>query len=118
MFLFKKKKHKENNLNCCDQELKTCEHLKILEKYLRDKNIPIEYEGVWWGGSSQTYSIYFDCYLDEKSLRRKFKLGKEVVYYEYDGRAAGQEAGFMCSICKCCIAGNHKLYSENKIIVK
>lgn len=39
--------------------------------------------------------VYFDCYFDEAAVRRHFGLGAETHYVAYDGRAAGQEGGFM-----------------------
>lgn len=38
--------------------------------------------------------VYFDCFFSEAAVRERFRLGPEVRYVAYDGRAAGQEAGF------------------------
>jgi len=93
--------------------LQTCSHLQALEQALRDSSIPIQYEGKsWWGRSRGTW-LYFQCFLDDASLRRRFGLPEFVSYSEYDGHVAGQEAGFVCSSCESAIMGVHRDYAQN-----
>ena len=93
--------------------LKTCSHLQALEQELREASIPLQYEGKSWWKSSLGMWLYFHCFLDEASLRRRFKLPEFVSYSEYDGHVAGQEAGFVCSNCESAIMGVHRDYAQD-----
>jgi hypothetical protein len=91
--------------------LLTCSHLRPLERELRDAGCPVEYEGQSWWGPSRGAWVYFRCFLEEGALRRRFRLPDSVGYSEYDGRVAGQEAGFVCSGCESAVMGVHQNYA-------
>ena len=55
--------------------------------------------------------MYFRCFLEEGELRLRLHLPESVRYSEYDGRAAGQEAGFVCSECESAVMGVHRNYA-------
>ncbi|WP_151088655.1 hypothetical protein [Hymenobacter baengnokdamensis] len=56
--------------------------------------------------------VYFDCYFDEIAVRQYFKLGTAIKYVEWDGRVAGQEAGFYEPASGYGIMGNHPIYGQ------
>lgn len=92
---------------------KTCDHLKELEDYLFSLNIKVLDEGKYWGDDSG-YNIYFDCTLNGEALKKRFNFNECVKYDEWDGMAAGQEAGFYCQTCKTSIVGSIKRYAKDK----
>jgi hypothetical protein len=55
---------------------------------------------------------YYDCYFDEAAVRQRFSLGAEVRYVAYDGRVAGQEAGFYDPVTGFGIMGHHPHYGR------
>ena len=56
--------------------------------------------------------VYFDCFFDEAAVRRQFHLGPDVAYTAYDGRAAGQEAGFYDPATGFGVMGHHPDYGR------
>ena len=56
--------------------------------------------------------VYFDCYFDEAAVRRQFGFGAEVRYVAYDGRVAGQEAGFYDPDTGFGVMGHHPDYGR------
>ncbi|MFD1874899.1 hypothetical protein [Hymenobacter bucti] len=56
--------------------------------------------------------LYFDCFFREAAVRQQFGLGGEVMYVAYDGRAAGQEAGFYDPSTGFGIMGYHPDYGR------
>jgi hypothetical protein len=86
-----------------------CKEHRVKEIY-RGKN-PYDQtkEGEW---------VYFDCYFDENKIREKFNLPDTVTYYEYDGRASGQESGFFDEQTNEAVLGNHPLYGIKMNIKK
>jgi len=57
--------------------------------------------------------IYFDCYFHEAAVRQRFGLGPDVTYTAYDGRVAGQEAGFYDPSTGFGLMGHHPDYGRN-----
>lgn len=55
---------------------------------------------------------YFDCYFNEEAVRRRFGFGPEVRYVAYDGRVAGQEAGFYDPDTGFGVMGHHPDYGR------
>ena len=91
----------------------TCPYLQPLERELREAGCSVEYEGrSWWEASSRGMWVYFRCFLDEAALRRRLNLPESISYSEYDGRVAGQEAGFICRECESAVMGGHSRYAE------
>ena len=88
----------------------TCEHLRDLERDLRARRFPIQYEGHSWWGESRGAWVYFSCYLEAAVIRAAYKLPGFVQYSEYDGRVGGQEAGFECTRCQSAVMGAHPSY--------
>lgn len=87
-----------------ETNLTTCEHLQALEEAIASSGIAIAAKGDWWGSGSSR-NIYFNCVLDSSAIREQFKLPEFVEWYEYDGRVAGQEAGFHCKKCNSLLVG-------------
>jgi hypothetical protein len=56
--------------------------------------------------------LYFDCFFQEATVRRHFGLGAETRYVAYDGRAAGQEAGFYDPRTGFGLMGHHPDYGR------
>ena len=56
--------------------------------------------------------LYFGCFFHEAAVRRHFGLGAETRYVAYDGRAAGQEAGFYDLRTGFGIMGHHPDYGR------
>ena len=89
----------------------TCEHLVGLERALRARGVPIVAEGeTWFTRPARGRWIYFRCILDPERTRREYDLPSHVEYDEYDGRAAGHEAGFHCVLCESAVVGGHPAY--------
>ena len=87
-----------------------CRHLASLESFLRSQGVAVEAEGAsWWSRCSGGW-VYFACSL-APSLHARFHLPDFVRYSEYDGRTAGQEAGFACSRCESGVVGVHPSYA-------
>ena len=63
--------------------------------------------------------LYFDCVFDEAAVRRHVGLGPETRYVAYDGRAAGQEAGFYDPRTGFGIMGHHPDYgrASGKLVI-
>jgi len=66
--------------------------LQRLAAYLRHRGFAPIFRGDPYGQGLDW--LYFNCYLDEIAVQRRFSLGPEITYTAYDGRLAGQEAGF------------------------
>jgi hypothetical protein len=88
----------------------SCAHLAALEAYLRNEGVPVQSEGgSWWSRQSGGW-VAFACGL-APSLRDRFRLPEFVGYETYDGKAAGQEAGFRCMRCESGVMGVHPAYA-------
>jgi hypothetical protein len=94
-----------------------CEHLKPLENDLMKESIRLTFRGKPWSYNCNEW-VYFDCFLDRKAIEQKYQFPSFISYHEYDGRVAGQEAGFVCEKCKTAVMGVHKLYSTNTLIFR
>jgi hypothetical protein len=89
----------------------TCDHLRPLEQDLRAQPFRVQYEGrSWWGASNGAW-VYFGCCLEPERVRAAYALPQFVEYSEYDGKVAGQEAGFTCTRCQSAVMGAHPLYN-------
>jgi len=94
-----------------------CEHLKPLENDLISKSMELTFRGKPWGDNCKEW-VYFNCYLDRRAIEKKYNFPAFITYHEYDGRVAGQEAGFVCKKCHDAVMGIHKSYSKNKLIFR
>lgn len=87
----------------------TCEHLAAVEAAALADGIAVGYRGDWWGSGS-TRNLYLNCILDGTLVRHRFHIPEFVVWHEYDGMAAGHEAGLECKQCKSLLVGGHPRY--------
>ena len=51
--------------------------------------------------------VFFDCYFDRESIRRRLPLAECVHDHEHRGTHDWQEAGLVCVRCKDAIMGLH-----------
>lgn len=95
-----------------------CEHLKILEKYLKDKGIQETFRGKSWSENCNEW-IYFDCVLDIETLKKEFRLDNCIETHDYVDIKVANELGLFCTICKDGIMGLNPKNSltKNKITV-
>jgi hypothetical protein len=86
-----------------------CEHLKALESYLKEKNIPETFRGKTWTNLNSEW-VYFDCFLDTEALKIRLNLPDLVQTHENTDLRSGTELGLFCSRCKNAIMGLHPKY--------
>ena len=102
-------------------ELKSCPHLQLLERELREAGITTQYEGrVLWQDrhAANGWWLYFNCLLDRASLQRRLHLGEPLRYLEGDRLAGGHEAGWFCFECGSSITGVYRKYSHGFPVFK
>lgn len=92
-------------------QLVTCEHLQDLEASARKAGLEVAATGDWWGSGSAK-SVYFACVLARDVIERSFRLPDFVEWHEYDGRAAGHEAGWRCKRCNSLLVGGCATYGD------
>ncbi|WP_086597274.1 hypothetical protein [Hymenobacter crusticola] len=86
--------------------------LQQLEAYLHQLAVPMTYRGDPYGRGLDW--CYFDCFFHEAAVREHFGFGPDICYVAYDGRAAGQEAGFYHESSGFGIMGHHPLYGRTQ----
>jgi hypothetical protein len=91
----------------------TCEHLRELEQALLDAGIAETYRGQAWSDNCREW-VYFDCILDLRSLRKRFRLGEIVKDHDHRGTHDGCERGFYCSQCHDGIMGCHPSHGAKR----
>ena len=89
----------------------TCKHLRQLEAEIIAAGIRETYRGKAWTENCREW-VYFDCYLDRKSIRKRMTLAECVVDHEHLGTHDGQEAGLVCIECRDGIMGMHERYKK------
>ena len=94
-----------------------CKHLIKLEKELLAKGIKETHRGKVWTKNCREW-VYFDCYLNLASIRKRLCLDECVKDHIHFGTHDGTEAGFVCNIHKDAIMGFHKIFSKNKLEYK
>jgi len=87
----------------------TCEHLRQLEAEILAAGLRETFRGKAWSENCREW-VYFDCYFDRESIRKRMALTDCVVDHEHLGTHSGQEAGFACTRCRDGIMGVHKAY--------
>ncbi len=80
------------------------EHLQQLEPELIAAGVKETFRGQAWSRNCREW-VYFDCILDRESIRRRIELAECVVDHDHIGTHDGQEAGFVCEICRDGIMG-------------
>ena len=86
----------------------TCEHLRPLEQAILARGIRETFRGQAWSLNCREW-VYFDCFIDAESVRRRFTLAECVQEHQHRGTHDGQERGFVCSQCHDGIMGNYDL---------
>ena len=96
-----------------------CEHLQLLESYLKDKGIPEIFRGQAWSDNCSEW-VYFDCVLEIEVLKAKFNLRFFVKTHENTDVKSGTELGFVCNQCKDGIMGVHpnSTLARHKLLVE
>ena len=89
-----------------------CKHLKPLESYLQEKNIPQTFRGQAWSLNPGEWT-YFDCFLDTEELKTKLSLPAFIMTYENTDLKSGTELGLVCKECNDAIVGLHPAYSSS-----
>ena len=91
------------------------EHIKKIVSLCLENGVEEIYRGKdIYDATREGEWVYFDCYFDENRIREKLALPGTVKYYEYDGRVAGQESGFIDKFTNDAVLGNHPLYGMNR----
>lgn len=91
-----------------------CEHLQPLEKEIIEAGIKETFRGEAWTKNCREW-VYFDCYLDRESIKKRFSFPPCVSEYEHRGTHDGQEAGFVCETCHDAIMGHYSTQTASKI---
>ncbi|MBN2442755.1 MAG: hypothetical protein JXJ04_15470 [Spirochaetales bacterium] len=84
-----------------------CEHLAGLEKELHELGIPEIYRGQVWTNNCREW-VYFDCYLEFESLKKRFKFPEFIIHHLNNDAKSGLEEGFVCTLCHDAIMGIHQ----------
>ena len=91
------------------------EHILKIVRLCQENGVAEIYRGKdFYDQTREGEWVYFDCWFDENKIREKFSLPDTVKYYEYDGRAAGQESGFVDEQTNDAVLGYHPLYGMNR----
>jgi len=61
-----------------------CEHLQPLEAELQAAGVRETFRGKPWSANCREW-VYFDCYLDKTSIRKRMQLAGCVVDHEHLG---------------------------------
>ncbi len=95
-----------------------CNHLQVLENYIKEKEITETFIGKACGDNCNEW-IYFDCILDTENLKERFNLDKCIKTHEFIDIKVANELGLVCETCKDGIIGyNPKSpLTKNKITV-
>ena len=76
----------------------TCEHLRPLEQAMIDAGMKETFRGQAWSNNCREW-VYFDCFIDTASARKKFAFAPCVREHAHRGTHDGEERGFVCSTC-------------------
>ena len=94
----------------------TCKHLRQLEAEIIAAGLRETFRGRAWTVDCREW-VYFDCYIDRKSIRKRMTLADCVLDHEHLGTHDGQESGFVCTQCHDGIMGVHKQYRKGGTVV-
>lgn len=89
-----------------------CEHLQILENELKSLGIKETYRGQPWSKNCREW-VYFDCYLDIKSLQERYKFPEFIRHHYNDDERSGLEEGFYCELCRDAVIGLNSKYRDD-----
>ena len=91
----------------------------IIYLWLKQLNIKETYRGKAWSVNCREW-VYFDCYLDTDSLRKRFHLPDFIHYHINNDIKSGTEEGFFCSLCNDGIMGLNRRFrkdNEKRLII-
>jgi hypothetical protein len=88
-----------------------CEHLQLIENYLKDKGIRETFRGKAWSDNCREW-VYFDCVIETEVLKSRLHLPPFVVTHENTDMKSGTELGLVCTQCHDAIMGLHPKYSS------
>jgi hypothetical protein len=91
-----------------------CEHLQQLEHEIIQAGINETFRGQAWTKNCREW-VYFDCYLDRESIKKRFSFPDHIVEHEHKGTHDGQEAGFICKKCNDAIMGYYSLQASSNV---
>lgn len=94
-----------------------CEHLILLDNELSVLGIKETFRGQAWSKNCREW-VYYDCYLDRDSLRKRMSFDPCIKNHDHLGTHDGQEAGFFCKIHHDGIMGVHEAHKKDKRIIK
>jgi hypothetical protein len=85
----------------------TCEHLRALEQAIIGSGIRETFRGPAWSNNCREW-VYFDCFLDIKAVRSRFRFADCVKDHLHRGTHDGQERGLVCDLCHDAIMGRYE----------
>ena len=91
-----------------------CKHLQPIEAELIHLGIAETFRGQAWTKNCREW-VYFDCYLDLASLRKRLALDPCVVDHTNDDPRSGCERGLVCNIHWDAIVGS---FAQEDCIVR
>lgn len=92
-----------------------CEHLLPLENELKSLHIKETFRGEAWSDNCRDW-VYFDCYLNCKSIISRLKLPEFITHTTNDDPRSGLEEGLVCNNCKDAIMGYHRALDKGKAV--
>jgi hypothetical protein len=92
-----------------------CDHLRPLEEELKRLGVKETYRGQAWSSNCREW-IYFDCFLDTESLRRRFELPTFVESHVNDDAKSGQERGLVCREHKDAVIGLYEPRPDRPVV--
>ncbi len=93
-----------------------CEHLANLEQELIARKIPETYRGRPWSRNCREW-VYFDCFLDTASIRKRLKLDECVEDHVNHDTKSGVERGLACNVHHDAIVGAYEPSEKRPTIV-
>lgn len=84
-----------------------CIHLQQLEQEIINAGIKETYRGQAWSDNCREW-VYFDCYLDRESIKKRLSFSECVSEHQHRGTHDGQESGFVCNQCKDAVMGHYQ----------
>ena len=91
-----------------------CKHLQQLEQEIIQAGIIETFRGQAWTKNCREW-VYFDCYLDRESIKKRFAFPDHIIEHQHRGTHDGQESGFVCEKCHDAIMGHYSAQSSSKI---
>ena len=90
-----------------------CEHLRPLESELIGLGIRETARGQVWTKNCREW-VYFDCWLDLESVRKRMAFDACVIDHVHRGTHEGSETGFVCRIHHDGVMGVHADHAADR----